>query len=212
MDARVALDWLLRLGPSEWIAAISALLAVLSFLFNWAVVRRQIAMQFEALRADRDSDLINWAGDVIEAMADAQKLCREKDRLLPADAFLHGQSEIRTRLSALLDRGRLFFPNTAMDTDDPDKEHAFRGKRQAALDAIYGVYRTVSDIGRQTERAPSRAEVVESIVSKKRIFVSEVFETVDPRRRAAIMSTLDYRRARKRQRKAARALAKLEEY
>lgn len=195
-------EWFGQLGFNEWVALISAALAILSFLFNWLVVRRQTAMQFEALRADRDSDLIDWADLVIEAMADAQKLCRDKDKLISPQDFALGQSETRTRLSALLDRGRLFFPNQEMDVEGGAAEAAYMGKRQPALDAIFGVYRIVSDVGRR-DSAPE--DPVRAIVAEKRTFVSEVFNTVDPRRRQAAMSDLDYARAKRRQKRAAKA-------
>ena len=192
--------WLKTLGLNEWLTIVSALVAVASFAFNWAVVRRQTAMQFESLRAAHDSDLIKWADEVIEQMANAQKLCRDrfKDGGLGDDEFTRGRSELRTRISALLDRGRLFFPNAPLNEDQSGVEAAYRGKRQPALDAVFGVYRVITDAGR--DGAPD--EAVNAIVAHKRVFISEVFNTIDPRRRESIMSRLDYRRARKAQKRA----------
>jgi hypothetical protein len=198
VSLEAVLTWLSRLGLSEWLTLVSALVAVASFGFNWAVVRRQTAMQFEGLRNARDSDLIKWADEVIEIMANAQKLCRERDKLIAPDEFRRGQSEVRTRLSALLDRGRLFFPNTTGDADQADKEAAFRGERKAALNAVFGVYRIVSDVERET----ASSDPVRDIVAQKRIFISEVFDTIDPRRRENILSELDYSRAKHRQERA----------
>ena len=73
--------WVSRLGFNEWLTLVSAAIAIASFSFNWAVVRRQTAMQFEGLRAAHDSDLIKWADEVIEIMANAQKICRDRDKL-----------------------------------------------------------------------------------------------------------------------------------
>jgi hypothetical protein len=192
--------WLGTLGVNEWLTLASALIAIGSLALNWIVVRKQTALQFEELRAMHDSDLIKWTDEVIEIMANAQKLCRDKDKLISIEEFRISQSEIRTRLSALLDRGRLFFPNKADADHGADKEAAFQGHRQAALNAVYGVYRVVSDVERDT----AADDPVDAIVVHKRVFISEVFQTIDPRRRQSTMSALDYARARKQQKNATR--------
>ena len=185
--------WFAALGVNEWLTFASALIAIASLVFNWLVVRKQNALQFEEVRAAHDSDLIKWADEVIETMANAQKLCRDKDKLIAPNQFRLDQSELRARLSALLDRGRLFFPNLADTDHGADKEAAFQGHRQPALNAAFGVYRVVSDI----ERPTAAGDPVEAIVAHKRVFISEVFDTIDPRRRQNTMSALDYARAKK---------------
>ena len=193
--------WLKTLGVNEWLTFASAIIALASLVFNWLVVRKQNALQFEELRAAHDSDLIRWADEVIETMANAQKLCRDKDKLITIEEFRLQQSEMRTRLSALLDRGRLFFPNLADTDHGADKEAAYQGHRQEALNAVFGVYRVLSDV----EREAAVENPVDAIVVHKRVFISEVFETIDPRRRQSTLSALDYARVRKSQKRAAKA-------
>jgi hypothetical protein len=173
------------MGPGEWLAVLSAIAAAWSFVLNRATVKRQETMQFESLRAQRDTDLIAWAHETIERLSDAQKLC-----LVDQDAFLGHRSEVRARLSASLDRGRLFFPNApaAEDVDTP-KHAAFTGRRQKALDAIFLAYRTISDLGR--DGGPDATAALASIVEQRRAFVSEVFLHVDPRRRKDVISRLE---------------------
>jgi hypothetical protein len=179
----------LTLGFSEWLALASAAIAVLSFLLNRATVRRQQAMQFEALRAQRDGELIAWADAAIVAIADAQRHCRDlKNDLLVGDDALRNASEVRTRLSVLLDQGRLFFPNQTAPTED-DAEVAYVGQPHPAVDALYRCYRVISDLGRASPMSPG--EAVTAVVAQRRRFVSEVFVSVDPRRRQAAMSALD---------------------
>jgi hypothetical protein len=178
-----------NIGFGEWLAVFSALAAFVSFLFNRATVKRQERMQFEALRAAGDTDLIEWAGEVIERLADAQRLCRDFDDGIVTEAeMLAARSETRTRISALLDRGRLFFPNTMVEVDQT-KAAAFQGKRQKALDAIFGAYRVISDLTRPGGLPPR--EAVLAIVEHKRAFVSEVFLHVDPRRRREAIRSLE---------------------
>lgn len=185
------LTLLAGMGPAEWLAFLSAIAATWSFFLNRATVKRQETMQLEALRGQRDTDLIAWADEVIERLADTQKLCRDRrDGLIDDEAdFLRRRSETRARLSALLDRGRLFFPNAPADDDDPAKHAAFKGKRQPALDAIFHAYRTVSDLGR--DGGPDPTAALEDIVRQRRAFVSEVFLHVDPRRRKDVIRKLE---------------------
>jgi len=183
-------DLLARMGPAEWLAFGSAIAAAWSFLMSRATVRRQEVMQFESLRSQRDSDLIGWAHESIERLADTQKLCRDRrDGLIDEDEFLQRRSELRARLSASLDRGRLFFPNAPATEEDPAKAAAFQGKRQPALDAIFGAYRTLSDIGR--DGGPDPTAALNAVVEHRRAFVSEVFLHVDPRRRKDVLRQLE---------------------
>lgn len=177
------------IGFGEGLAVFSAIAAFVSFLLNRGTVKRQERMQFEGLRAAGDTDLIAWAGEVIERLADAQRLCRDFDDGIVSEAqLLTARSETRTRISALLDRGRLFFPNTIVQVEE-GKAAAFQGKRQKALDSIFGAYRVISDLTRPGGLPPR--EAVLAIVEHKRAFVSEVFLHVDPRRRREAIRSLE---------------------
>ena len=189
MNADAVITFVRGLGPSEWLAFGSAVAAAWSFFLNRQTVRRQEIMQVESLRAARDNSLIAWADEVIETLSNAQKLCRDhRDSLIDETAFLTRRSEMRARLSALLDRGRLFFPNARVE-ENPDKPAAFQGKRQKALDAIFGAYRTISDIGR--DGGPDQTAALMAVIEHRRAFVSEVFLHVDPRRRRDVISALE---------------------
>ncbi|HWA23563.1 MAG TPA: hypothetical protein VG735_14305 [Caulobacterales bacterium] len=190
------MDYLARmiaqLGFNEWLSLASALVAFISFMLSRAAVRRQEAMQFESLRADQDGRLISWADDAITAIADAQRHCRDqKNGLLTGDEAKRNCSELRTRMSALLDRGRLFFPNqpdSAGEEPEQAAEAAYVGQSQPAIDALYNAYRIISDLGRTLPLSP--AEAVNAVVAQRRRFVSEVFRSVDPRRRQAALDAL----------------------
>ena len=187
-----------RLGLSEWLSLVSAMVALVSFLLSRATVRRQNVMQFEALRSQYEGRLIDWANAAIIAIADAQRLCRDfKNNLLTDVEGKVGVSELRTRMSVLLDQGRLFFPNqpdsAAEDGRDPN-EAAYAGQSQTALDALYLAYRVISDLGRSSP--PNYSEAVQAVVAQRRRFVSEVFRYVDPRRREATLAALDTSQAR----------------
>jgi hypothetical protein len=185
-----ALDYMTHLGFSEWLSLISALVALVSFWLSARAVRRQEAMQFESLRADHDGRLIDWADEAIAAIADSQRHCRDmKNGLMTEGDAVRNASELRTRLSALLDRGRLFFPNqpdSAGEDADASSEAAYIGQSHAAIDALYGVYRIISDLGRVSPL--TSGEAVNAVVAQRRRFVSEIFRSIDPRRRQAALS------------------------
>jgi hypothetical protein len=185
-------DLAARLGFNEWLSLISAFVALVSFGLSARAVRRQEAMQFESLRADHDGRLIDWADEAIAAIADSQRHCRDlKNGLLTEGEGARNASELRTRLSALLDRGRLFFPNqpdSAGEEADATSEAAYAGQAHGAIDALYKVYRVISDFGRVSPL--TAGEAVNAVVAERRRFVSEIFRSVDPRRRQAALSAL----------------------
>ncbi len=185
------------LSVSEWLALASAFVAVVSFLLSRKAVRRQEIMQFEAFRAAHDAHLIAWADRAIDAISDAQQYCRDlKNGILAADEAQRSASGLRTRLTAILDQGRLFFPNqpeSDVEEDERAGEAAYRGAEQPAIDALYQIYRVIADLGRASTLSPAQA--VTEVVKHRRRFVSEVFVSIDPRRRQAALSELDSKRA-----------------
>ena len=186
-----ALSWLASLNFSEWVSLISALVASVSFLLSRAAVRRQQATQLESFRFQRDNALISWANAAIDAIADSQRHCRDiKNGLIHDQAERLAASELRKRLSVLLDSGRLFFPNQPNLGDDEvaPSEIAYEGEAHDAITALYGVYRIISDLGREGGLTPANA--VYGIVAHRRRFVSEVFRSVDPLRRSATFAAL----------------------
>jgi hypothetical protein len=191
MELDHVIAWLASLKFSDWLSILSAIVEVVSFLLSRAAVRRQEAMQIETFRNQRDNSLIAWANAAIAGIADAQRHCRDiKNSLIAGQEERQRASELRTRLSVLLDSGRLFFPNQPeSDEDDvPASETAYAGQSHQAIDALYQVYRVISDLGRETSlKAP---EAVQAVVAQRRRFVSEVFRSVDPRRREAAFDAL----------------------
>jgi len=188
MDFEGVLAAAAKLGLGDWLAIASATFAFVSFLMSRATVRRQEIAQYESLRAARDSDLIRWADDAIETVSEVQRFCRDrKNGLLVGDAIQLENSRLRTRMQALLDRGRLFFPSLearAAGSDD-ESEAAYDGVPHPALDALYQIYRTIADMDRAAPLEPAAA--VRAIVTQRRRFVSNVFLSVDPRRREAVL-------------------------
>jgi hypothetical protein len=120
MALDLVIAWLGSMKFNDWLSMLSAVVAAVSFLLSRAAVRRQEVMQIETFRNQRDSSLITWANAAIAGIADVQRHCRDiKNELIAGPDERQRASELRTRLSVLLDSGRLFFPNQPeADADD----------------------------------------------------------------------------------------------
>lgn len=184
-----------RLGRADWIAIVSAVVAVASFLANWRIVSRQSRMQAENLRLAHDSDVIAWFHETVNELSDAQETLREAGRSFPAEDFEARRSRARTRISAMLDRGRLFFPNVDRgDGHGAQREAGYQGYRQPCLDHLYACYRLVSDwpaplpvAAMSDAQTQEKSERISQLVTARRAFVSEVFKAIDPRRRGQVL-------------------------
>lgn len=175
-------------GVNEWVAVGSAALALISLLLNWFVVRRQIAMQFEELKAQMDSEVIAWAQESIDLISQAVALAQGRGVNYSPTEFRRVAHETAQKLSAAADRGRLFFPNQAPHAHGQHKEAAFQGHRQPILDAV------VFSCGQLERIAPDGGgadeEAVAFLIKCRRLLVSEAQNAIDPRRRNQMLRRL----------------------
>lgn len=174
-------------GVNEWVAAISAALALFSLVLNWIVVRRQTALQFESLKAQMDSEVLAWAHETVDLVSQGVALARGRGVVYGADEFRRVALETTLKLSAAADRGRLFFPNEAPHAHGRDKEAAYQGFRPPILDAV------VFASGQLERLAPDGGpddEAASFLVKCRRLLVSEAQNAIDPRRRGQMLRTL----------------------
>lgn len=175
-------------GVNEWVAAVSAFVALASFVFNWAVVRRQTQLQFESLKAQMDAEMMNWAHETIDLVSAGVALARGRGSAYPLDDFRRLGLETAQKLSSSADRGRLFFPNEAPDQHGQEKEGAFQGFRPPILDAVVFAATQVERLG--PDEAGPDAVAAEFLIKCRRLLVSEVQNAIDPRRRGAMLRQL----------------------
>ena len=164
----------------DLVAVVSAGIAVLSLLANGMVVRRQLRLQTEEIRAALDAETSRWCADVLQAFEAAST------RL---DAIAAGQTSgdpayrtaaLAERFSTLADIGRLYFPNFEPESRGNDKPAAFRGDRQPAIDAVllaYDVACGLDDVSPEQAR-----EVLKLLFDTRRLLISEILIARDPRR------------------------------
>jgi hypothetical protein len=174
-------------GVNEWVAVGSAALALASLVLNWLVVRRQTEQQYETLRAEMDSDVIDWAHQAIDLVSQGAALARGRGTSYAADDFRRLAHETAQQLSAVADRGRLFFPNDEPERHGQDKEAAFQGFRPPILDAL------IFSCARLERMAPEGGgdEEAAGFLNKcRRLLVSEAQNAIDPRRRKQMLDRL----------------------
>jgi hypothetical protein len=174
-------------GVNEWVAVASAALALASLVLNWLVVRRQTALQFETLKMEMDSEVLSWAHEAIDLVAHATMLSRGRGTVFAPDDFSRLACETQQKLSAIADRGRLFFPNEAPDTHGQEKEGAFQGYRQPILDAVIFA---AGQLERLTPEGGPDEDAARALTKCRRLLVSEAQNAIDPRRRGQMLRQL----------------------
>lgn len=175
-------------GVNEWISVGSAILALASLALNWIVVRRQTQLQFESLKAQMDSEVVEWAHEAIDLVSEATGFARGRGGAYPPEEFRRGALSLAQRLSAAADRGRLFFPNITPDQHGREKEAAFQGYRQPILDAVVFACAQVERID-PNGTGPDEA-AADVLVKCRRLLVSEAQNAIDPRRRGQMLRRL----------------------
>ena len=176
-----------KFGIEQWLALMSAVLAISSFVLNLRLVARQEKRNATNLKLAHDSDIIGWSDEVIEALANAQEMMAEKGVSYGDAEFPARRSASRAQVSALVDRGRLFFPNRADGDHGADKEAGYQGRRQPVLDILVEAYGIIDKAGGGS--GPDKP-AVEGLMKQRRLFLAEVFKTVDPIRRGETIKEL----------------------
>ena len=116
-------------------------------------------------------EMLTWATSVVETMAEAAFWIDYEAQLAESQRQAE-RYRLLTKLSALIDCGRWFFPNQDADQIGTEKELAYRGTRQLALNAILTAFHAIEAC--DSETGNQRKTRKEQIVQAKRIFVSEV--------------------------------------
>jgi hypothetical protein len=81
-----------------------AVVALAIAIYSWITASR-------AARNDVLAQVRDWGGDVVDLLADSRALC-ELGKQVDSNEVVKQRTELRSRASALVDRGRFFFPNS----------------------------------------------------------------------------------------------------
>lgn len=159
---------------------------LVSFWLGW----RQSRLDIESLRQQRDTDIIQWSDAALGACCQAEMLLRpEYQAVSQPEEFERKRFEVLSRLSAGIDAGRLYFPNSEAEKLGLHKEAAFRGVRHPVLDMLVQIYDLLRSVTyRLPEDSQERLTIREQSIRCKREFISRVQAEVDPRRRVHFLA------------------------
>lgn len=150
---------------------------------------------FEQVRMQRDSDVIRWTKECIQVLSACEAFVDFSGTAGWSSGQQERYEELCLRLSALIDEGRLFFPNQEPESKGAKKPGAYKGERQLILTVLVRVY----DLFKKAdgwEDAGKRREAVTSINQLRRLYVSEAQIAIDPRRYIALKEMNELKRKR----------------
>ncbi len=145
---------------------------------------------FEQVRTERDSDVIRWTRECVSVLAELES---EVAFSTPSPNNTSQQSSLRAhchRLSALIDHGRLFFPNQAPEKKGSDRPPAYQGYRQIILTVLVRAYDKMMKFDTQAG-SEERDKLRKSLIRLRRLFVSEAQLAINPRRYLALKEMND---------------------
>jgi hypothetical protein len=176
---------LLREHLDVVIAIGSAVVAMVSAVASRAETRRQRRLQTERLRQSIDAASLH----AIDALGRAAMFARTRHLQANDATFVGSKTSLMISLSALVERGRMFFPNLDADNKGMDKDGAYRGHRPPILDAMMWAYFELDALKR--EGGPTGDNSGDFIDECRRLMVSELQAHLDPRRLDKIVERYD---------------------
>jgi hypothetical protein len=156
-------------------------IALIALIFSVWSFRNQHRIAIETIRVQRDNDVIGWTNGAIDVLVGAEFLLRDWAHYLSPKEFTLKRDDYLARLSAIIDKGRLYFPNFVRDVIGTEMPSAFRGHRHEILDRLVEIYDMIKVLDPAN---PAAIEAVRpELMHKKRAFVSQAQSAVEPNRR-----------------------------
>lgn len=168
---------------------ISMATAILSVYFSIKSNRyaeNALKIEMHVQKREFKAAVREWGFEAIDAINDALFLCAEQ--AITEDQFTGRLYEARRRISATIDKGRLFLPNEAHDEHGTYKGAAYRGFRPPALNVLVAAYNMTFQFN-EKELAENR-DLFDRFWNLRKEFVSELQVVVDPRENAAELDRL----------------------
>ncbi|MEM8974764.1 MAG: hypothetical protein AAGD43_22125 [Pseudomonadota bacterium] len=157
---------------SQTVAALLSLIALIMSL--WVFYRQQRLNRWQ-LRLHREDHIIQWSQACIQLMAEVEEHLNLGANLPSTDYI-----QLRSRLSARIDEGRLYFPNLQDPTYGELKHEAYKGHRQEILDHLVDAYDFLRRL-QEGRLGTSQSEVRDDFNKLRRAFVSAAQSAIDPR-------------------------------
>ncbi|MEO1205733.1 MAG: hypothetical protein AAFV45_05320 [Pseudomonadota bacterium] len=166
----------------EFIAAVSqaiaAFLALFALIVSIATFARQLRLQRWELRVQREAEVIRWTSSCLLTLSQVEEDLRLHSALArnvnEAGLSMENRARYRAELSALIDLGRVFFPNEPMNKGMANPG-AYRGHRPEVLDPLVAAYDALH-YGHDLQNP----DLIEDFREARRMYVSEVQGYIDP--------------------------------
>jgi len=158
----------------------AAMVALVALVFSIWSFRHQRRISIETLRIQRDNDVIKWTDGVIETLVGIEFLLRNRARYSDAQDFSAKRDDFLAALSAVIDQGRLYFPNFARDVIEPAEQPPPQSS-DAVLDHLVDIYDLVKDLDSRHPETIEKARRL--LLLRKRAFMARAQSEVEPQRR-----------------------------
>lgn len=158
------------------VGALAGLLTGLAALAAYYASNIQNRLSATGVAGDWLRDLRAWASEAIDVLSEAT-YCMPKAMNSLSESEKQFGVRCRSRLSALIDRGRFLLPNERESEYGNLKPGAYQGLRHPALDALVAAER-ILDGNIELFSFPNEKE---ALVGVRREFVSIVQSILDPR-------------------------------
>lgn len=188
MGVNAIFDWVYA-HIGQVFTTLSALVAIISALSARAETRKQRELRTEQLRHSIDSASLDWGNAAIDTLVRAAAFARTRHMHQNEPGFHGGKTNLLINLSALVERGRMFFPNLNEARKGVEKEGAYRGHRPPILDALMWAHYELEALTR--EGGPTGDNSAEFFDECRRLMVSELQAHLDPRRLNQIVGRYD---------------------
>jgi len=129
------------------VSLVVAAAALVVAVYSWLTASR-------AARNDVLAQVRDWGGEVVDMLADARGLCQLRTSGIDPKELVLRRADLSVRASALLDRGRFFFPNWG----------AVRPHMLALVMLAYELMPRIGDQSADSERLEMAFNYLQSVV------------------------------------------------
>jgi hypothetical protein len=168
------MDWLFDIaGTTVAISAFSAVVAVSAAAVTFWFARKNLSRELinqnlnvVATRIKYFEEFRKWADRLTEVLTEAIHLCDLDPAQVKGEPFFDRRHRLLITLSAMIDKGRWFFPNIEVDDYGSEKELGYRG--YAKRHFVGRVQKIIDPEGERAEFERIHSAVQSNIASMRR--------------------------------------------
>jgi hypothetical protein len=149
---------------------------------------RKLIERIVATELKYSEDFRKWADQLADTLTEAIHLCDLDPKQVAGESFFDRRHRLRITISAMIDRGRWFFPNIEVDDHGADKEVGYRGFRHELLDGLVGAYRCLQRL--DYRNWDNNVRIRDELTMSKRHFVGRVQKILDPTAKRSLLDRI----------------------